>query len=288
MVMLYKLGANNEIRVWSINIDFYYEVLIITYGVQGGAMQRKEVKVQENHSGRSINSQLRLEYQSRIKKQKDLGYKESVEEAQKGRTNALGFERPMLAKPMKDCRSMDLSTAYVQPKLDGHRCLITKKDGKIQAYSRQGIPITTISHILDGMHLEEGTILDGELYTHGARLQQITSWVKREQEATKQLHFWAYDIISELGFEDRFAELTQMYRNLGSSTVLTPTSKMSEIHDLNEHFNYVRSHGYEGLILRPTGFSYQVGKRHKSLIKMKAFHDKEFKVVAVGFTPDGW
>lgn len=290
MDVLYKLDAGGGIRVWAIDIIASESRLAIRHGVYHGAQQTKFVPVTTNFSGRSIEQQLQLEYESRVNKQKDLGYKTSIDEAKLGRTNALSLPKPMLAKPLKDCAKINISDAYVQPKLDGHRCLVTRQNGKIIAYSRQGKLLDSIGHILDGMDIPEGVFLDGELYCHGVPLQRITSYVKRYQSATKMLMYHIYDIIEDVEYSERMVTLNNLSNEgkFGQSACLVPTESMMEINNLDRHFNNAKGRGYEGLIIRPMGFGYQAGTRSKGLIKMKKFADQEFLIIDISVTADGW
>jgi ATP-dependent DNA ligase len=101
------------------------------------------------------------------------------------------------------------------------------------------------------------------------------------------LKYWAYDFIGGADYEARFQYLYETI-NLGNYGLVIPTKLLENIVSLDEHFEHARVDGFEGLILRPPGVGYEIGKRSKSLIKIKKFLDAEFNVVAVGFTPDGW
>ena len=74
--------------------------------------------------------------------------------------------KPMLAYKV-DKKPVDWSEkVYIQPKLDGVRCVISK-DG---AWSRTGKPWLNIDHILENLKpffkQHPDIILDGELYNH--------------------------------------------------------------------------------------------------------------------------
>ena len=94
--------------------------------------------------------------------------------------------KPMLAYPVSD-KPIDYSKpTFIQPKLDGVRCLIqadkvdylTKVETgepvyKVVAYSRTGKEWKNIDHILEQLRpfFEEfpEVVLDGELYNHDLR-----------------------------------------------------------------------------------------------------------------------
>jgi len=83
----------------------------------------------------------------RISRKKQQGYTEAIPKVGAKITNALGLPKPMLAKkwdgkPLK-------GTIFIQPKLDGNRCLIKIEDGVVFAYTRNGKEFTTINHITD-------------------------------------------------------------------------------------------------------------------------------------------
>jgi DNA ligase-1 len=283
---LYQEDARGKMRVWSITSDD--NTIVMQHGELGGALQIKTEVVRTGLATRTIEEQVRSRVRSRINKQYDRGYKDSVEEARamKG-TNSLSLFKPMLAKPLKDVRNIDYYRAYTQYKYDGHRCLITKQDGKLMAYSRQGKLITSIDHILDGINLQEGMTLDGELYCHGVPLQTIGSWIKREQDATKSLIYCAYDSVAELPFAERLQQVGVALARAENASV-APTAAAGDDLDVRMFFSQARAKGYEGAILRWGEEGYQVGKRSKYLVKVKTVMDNEFRVIDMERSKDGW
>jgi DNA ligase-1 len=284
MKTLYVKDAQGNIRVWSINTG--PDNLCITWGQLGGATQTKREKVKLNQSGRSIVEQILLQFNSRVSKQLDKGYKETIEEAMASRTNFLELPKPMLATDIKKVKNIDYSNAHVQRKYDGNRCLIANSNGEIIAYTRNGKRINTIAHITREIDVPSGTILDGELYAHGESLQTIVSWIKREQENTKKLSFHAYDIISSQPFQDRSLILSEF--NLGSHAAAVPTYSCSSYLAARSLCMEFKEEGYEGAILRWGSAGYEDGKRSKSLLKIKEWNDAEFKVESISVSKDGW
>lgn len=283
---LYQQDARGDIRVWS--IESWDNSVYITYGTLGGVMQSKTEHVPLGKGGRTTQQQVDSRVQSRISKQFDRGYKLTVELARLNPgTNALNLVKPMLAKPLKDVRGINYEGAYLQPKLDGHRCLITRINGKTVAYSRQGKILTSIDHILDGINLFDGETLDGELYCHGTPLQQITSWVKRKQEDTKRLCYYAYDMVDERPFAERFLSLGRAVAD-SAFALQTHTEAAQSAVFAKTFFSKSKHSGYEGAILRWSEAGYQTGKRSKYLIKIKGLLDGEFLVVDVIPSTDGW
>ena len=273
---LYYLGANNRIYEWNIEVDD--TTIIIKHGPLNGAKITTYEEIERGKGGRSIFGQITSRVNSRINTQKLKGYKETIAEAQLGRLNALELPKPMLAQPLNKVRNVDIESCFVQYKYDGNRCLITKRDGKVIAYSRKGKIIETIEHITESLDIPEGITIDGELYHHGTPLPTIRSWISRKQPNTTKLRYHAYDVVVPLEYKYRFNLLQAL--KLDGPCSLVPTFKWNEIEDpsLERMMHGAREQGYEGLILRAEGTGYEVGKRSKSLIKVKSFFDEEFIV----------
>ncbi len=59
----------------------------------------------------------------------------------------------------------------------------------------------------------------------------------------------------------------------------TETLEVESLEDAMEYHEEYRSEGYEGTMIRFGTDGYQVDKRSKKLLKIKEFHDAEFKVI---------
>jgi len=261
--------------------------------VEGGAEITHSEPVTLNQSGRTLSEQIQLQMDSRISRMLDKGYNTSRDLAVvENATNQLGFYRPMLAKRIEKVKNVSYVNAMMQVKLDGHRCLITCDNGELKAYSRLGKPITSIDHILRYLKgkVPEGVTLDGELYYHGAKLQTIASWVKRKQANTAKLVYYVYDVVDHSGYRDRNIQLNNIIGNLDVDVSVRPlkTFEYVDAEDTLRVFNRAKKAGYEGLIIRLDGFSYDDGKRSKSLLKVKSQIDAEFMVVDVVPSKDNW
>ncbi len=283
---LYQMDARGKLREWIIwNED---NTIIMQYGELGGAMQSKTEVVRVGLATRTLEEQVASRIRSRINKQYDRGYKSTVDEAKLMRgTNALNLFKPMLAKPFKDVRNIDYDDSWIQYKYDGHRCLITKQNGEMLAYSRQGKLITSIDHILEGIDLADGMTLDGELYCHGVPLQTIGSWIKREQEATKNLMYCAYDSVADAPFASRLRTV-QGALAFSKNALAAPTARAEDAPAVRAFFAQARAKGYEGAIVRWGEEGYEVGKRSKHLVKVKSVIDDEFEIIDVERSKDGW
>ena len=289
MITLYKLSSNKAMMQWS--IDSINDVIFITYGQVGGSLQTQQETVKGGLAGRTLETQVQSRITSRVNKQLDKGYRSTQAEASiLSNHNALNLYKPMLAQRAKDSSIIDPREFWVQYKYDGHRCLITKQDGEIKAYSRQGKWITSIHHILEDLDIPEGCTIDGELYHHGTSLQTIASWVKREQANTALLKLICYDVVINLPYKERHNFLSHDIEH-NENIIIAPTGKIRD--SINETFLRAHSAGYEGLILRRKEGCYEAGKRSHNLLKIKAVdqtagYEKEFQVVNIHASKDGW
>ena len=201
-------------------------------------------------------------------------------------------KKPMLAYPVSDKPINYEDKVFMQPKLDGVRCIIQYEGGGIpKAYSRTGKEWKNIDHILFNLKpwfaLNPHVILDGELYNHDLRdnFETIISLVRRQKpddidmmESADLVQFHCYDIIDETKtFEERNTFITQTVpRNHCVHHVSTmrciSDEDAKEIHKVN------LACGFEGSILR-TNDTYAC-KRSHNLRKFKDFHDTEAVITA--------
>ena len=284
-MILYTRGARGIIYIWEIQIKSNY--LLMTYGIKGGQMQEQREYIDEGKQGRSAYEQMESRFWSRVNKMRDRGYVDSIDKLTDKVFNRLGFKRPMLAQPLSKVNNIDWSTAYVQPKYDGHRCLITNHLGNIIAYSRNGKLLDTIHHILDEIKIPEGITLDGELYCHGLTLQRISSYVKRKQPETELIKYVCYDTIEDTTYFERYDVICN-YLNGCINSEVAATYKIKSKKQALDYMMQFREQGYEGAILRHSDTHYQDGYRSKSLVKIKTVQDGYFEIVGISESREGW
>lgn len=258
----------------------------------GGSPQRKTEVITAGKQGRSVQEQAAFRLRSRAKGKIDGGYVATIAEAQNGPpTDANGQVKPMLAQSIKDYKQeLAPERTYVQPKYNGHRCLMIAMAGTVSPLSRNGKQIPAVGHITSSMKLDDGMIVDGEIYRHGWPLQRIASAAKKLQADSSELRFIAYDLVDEERFSVRWHKLQALKQDgcLGSHCQLAPTKRLDEIDSLKDLLEKVRSKGYEGLIVRRDENQYEIGRRTNQLLKVKIVIDSEFKIVDVLASKDGW
>ena len=195
-------------------------------------------------------------------------------------------KKPMLAYPVSDKPINYDDKVFMQPKLDGVRCVIQYDNSEVKAYSRTGKEWKNIDHILFNLKpwfaLNPHVILDGELYNHDFRddFESIISMVRKTKpteedrlESAENVQFNCYDIIDETKtFEERNRFITQ---NVPRNHCVYHVNTVPVYDD--EHAKTLHKvnldNGYEGSILR-TNDTYAC-KRSHSLRKFKDFHDTE-------------
>ena len=203
--------------------------------------------------------------------------------------------KPMLAYKV-DKKPVDWSEkVYIQPKLDGVRCVIYVDDKEnIRCFSRTGKEFHNLEHIKLSLnefffdYANVDVVLDGELYNHDLRdnFEKIISLVRKQKptdadkaDAKKLIQFHCYDYIETV------MDKTYSYRSdqLACSDMYNYCIKYVETNLVNSkdaaqlRHQYNLNNGYEGSILR-LDKPYQQ-KRSYNLQKFKDFNDTEATIV---------
>ena len=197
--------------------------------------------------------------------------------------------KPMLAYKV-DKKPVDWSEkVFIQPKLDGVRCIFTK-DG---AYSRTGKEFKNLAHVkydlADFFKKHPDIVLDGELYNHALKndFEKIISLVRKQKptdqdarDAENLVQYHVYDathsMLHDVNYEDRFNWLTRYLpiaatMTLIKNTVVESQDEAKMLHDVH------LAQGYEGSMLR-LNKKYE-HKRSYNLQKFKDFSDTEATIV---------
>ena len=204
-------------------------------------------------------------------------------------------KKPMLAYPAS-AKPIDYSKpVFIQPKLDGVRCVIQAEWPnpmriEVKAYSRTGKEWKNIRHILAELRpfFENypNVILDGELYNHDLRdnFEKIISMVRRTKptsedrvESSYKVQFYCYDIIDEnMVFIERMAFI---YKNVPQSYCIehVTTTRVATESSAKVFHQENLDNGYEGSIVR-TNDTYHCNRSH-NLRKFKDFQDSEAKII---------
>lgn len=222
---------------------------------------------------------------------KEQGYAEDLKDAGKK------FFQPMLAAKyfglnQKKRNELFEGNVYIQPKLDGIRCIVTK-DGM---FSRHGKELLSAPHIrksLDRVFDKyPDLILDGELYNHDLNedFNQIISLARKTKPTEEDLkmseqkiQYWIYDLPScPKNFLDRNWELTNLFldnKEFQKYCINVETHMVLSDEEVQHKLEYYLDKGYEGAIVR-LNKPYE-NKRTNSLLKVKKFEDEEFVIVDI-------
>ena len=308
------IGTGRE-KQWSICVLENGPTYIIqsSHGIVGGKMVVHETVI---HEGKNIGKknetspkqQAILEATREWTKKVKQGYSENnidinkIDNIDNKKENlpkgTIGI-KPMLATEFEKTSFTSTSTStfpvYIQPKLDGVRCLVyLDKEGKIVFQSRQNTIFETVQHLVP--HLSaifakienpQQFVLDGELYIHGTPFNEITSMVRKSEHINAStLQYHIYDCLLLDKIEAKFNERNTLLHNL-SETYSSPNivfvetkqaNSLDEIENFHTHYTTL-ANPYEGIMIRKMNSQYKQQNRSKDLQKYKKFFDEEFEIV---------
>lgn len=287
MNKLYKKDSKDNIRFWQVEVDG--AEIIQTSGIVGtdSPVEHRKTATSKN-VGRANETtpheQAVSEAESKYKEKKRKGYFETKEQAE-----TKTVIKPMLAKKYEDHEkkidwSNKTSPVYVQPKLDGMRCLIIIEGEDIRLMSRGGKEITTMDHIKAVVDfINQPVILDGELYAHGKTFQENMKLIKKYREGkSEQVSLTAYDIVSKADYSYRYHLLSNIVKKADTSYLkLIRNELISSPEEMKKFHAEFLSGGYEGSMIRYGGAGYKIGGRSANLLKYKQFQDETYEVTAI-------
>lgn len=241
MNTLVSKDNKGKIRVVEIDYEWVdarkgYVIKRNTFQYGGKVSVQPEIWIFSGKAKRTVTEQVKLEYNSHLKKYLDKGYKalpthininqsdkvkEFVDaEMSDGVSDSNGFKKHMLAKQADKVATSvfdKLKYWYASRKIDGVRCSFYIKDDEIVSASRGGKHYDfATQHIRLHPKMVElfkkmpNLVLDGELYLHGKSLQQISGAARQEkdEERAQWLEYYIYDIMDNtLTCEERIEVL---------------------------------------------------------------------------------
>ena len=196
--------------------------------------------------------------------------------------------KPMLAHKFDDSRVDWSQPVYIQPKLDGVRCLFTK-DG---AFSRTGKKFMNVRHIEMALKSffdqQPDVILDGELYNHKLKrdFEKIISLVRKQKptdtdrlDAQHLVQFHVYDYFDGVMYDSYDTRRDQLIcSNIYDAQIkYVHAKKVTSYEQARDFHATYLSEGYEGSIIRLDGV-YKHGRSY-DLMKFKDFSDTEATII---------
>lgn len=274
---LYHKAKGGDLRQWTVWAKD--DTILTEYGQVGGKLQTSQKKAVAKNVGRSNatspEEQAKLEAESLWRFKVERKYSETKEDAQEE------LRLPMLAHKYEEKKKGVEYPAWIQPKLDGVRCLAEWDGNKIVLNSRSGKPYTmpTVQEQL-ATWLPKDVTLDGELYLHGMTCQNITSYVKKWKSGSEKIVYHVYDVPVISGDESlTWGERLAGYTVQESANVtFVPGFNVKSHDDMMVRYGQFMQEGYEGAILRLYKGRYLWGYRSSELLKVKEFKDAEFVV----------
>lgn len=289
---LYKIDSKDKVRQWTILTEHEYFYTI------SGLMDGEKVETKKTHcKGKNIGKsnettpeqQAVAEAQSKIDKQKDKGYTESVDEARNKKKNDF---KPMLAERYDKFEDRVTFPALISPKLDGMRCIATR-DG---LFSRNMKPILSCPHIeealADFFRDNPDAIVDGELYNHDLKnnFEELISICRKtkptEEDIKKSREIAEFHVFNvkdgDLPFQERFNKFTSYYDAVKNDCIVRVIHWNIPGHEEIELYTKAfLEQGYEGAMVyydyeRP----YEM-KRTRRLLKVKNMMEDEFEIIRI-------
>jgi DNA ligase-1 len=217
---LYKFDTKGKLREWTMVIE--ENSFHAVKGLVGGKLtEDKPRSCEAKNVGRSneTSPEQQADNEAKAKWQKKInsGYAETEEGAKEKK-----FYEPMLAHKYDDRKGELEFPLFCQPKLDGIRCIVERKnpqenithkeDVVLTAKTRNGKPIESIPHILESLKgffiANPNAILDGELYSHEYKdnFNKITSLVRKQKPVQPDGEWDSVFAEKEKEFQERLKE----------------------------------------------------------------------------------
>lgn len=280
---LYSRTKGKAVQQWDISAirEDNRAFIEVRHGQLDGQFQLSRKEIFGKSIGRSNETtpfyQAILEAESKWKKQKTLKYSESIPDEDQV------ILLPMLAHKYLDHKKKVGFPCYVQPKFNGARVLPHKiSPVDVEYITRGNKKWTTLGHITPYITrmVEQGIILDGEIYNHDMHFQEIISAIKKLNQNTRRLKLFVYDIaIPNKTFAERLQILQSFPWPKDGPIELAPTFKAYNGIEIKEYYDHFVSQGYEGLIIRNAHGFYEFNHRSHNLLKYKDFQEEEFVIV---------
>lgn len=199
--------------------------------------------------------------------------------------------KPMLAQSYKDKGHLIKYPAFIQPKLDGFRCVAVKHENEVILYLRSGETMNNVPHINRALNtiMADGDVLDGELYKHGIHFDQLSGDLRAEDGRNTQYieyHIYDHPIVMNDRDYKQHERVTQLMQYRDNGLLIAPLAYVDtylvedEAHMYRglDHFTKL---GYEGVMVRNMDGVYAFGKRPRDLQKVKPLFDAEFEIVDI-------
>lgn len=319
---LFGIDKSGRTKSWDASVSLHNDgtaTATITYGLISG---KKQTTTRLYTVGKNIGKsnetspyeQALSETQSKWKDKKEKegystnqstanpspGFNPNLNTSQQSESTAQQHPKilPMLAhvfEPSKPKNKIQFP-CYVQPKLDGVRCVcyLDETGTQLLAQSRTGSYFESVGHITTELlgpfqnipELGRGVALDGELYTDSMPFEQLVGLIKKKKmspedvEKLREISYHVYDVIvPNATFHERFQTLKRITEIINSPFVkLVDTQMAPDTEAFRAFFSKSVEEGFEGVMLRNIAGKYQCNYRSHDLQKYKEFFESEYEI----------
>ena len=303
---LYGIEKNGKVKVWDASVEENADgtaTATIEYGQIDG---KKQTAVRNYTEGKNIGrknettpyTQCTQETERKWKDKKEKeGYTTEMPDTDEKSVVTVIF--PMLAGKYEPQASKKKRTdiqypCFVQPKLDGLRCLTYITDNGVVAQSRTGGTFESVGHVTNALLsiLKEypRVVLDGELYTKDVPFETLAGIIKKkkltdaDRDLLKHVKYHIYDMINldkpDMQYVDRHQFICKvLHAHANPFLEIVRTDEIKTVDEFKEKFCEFVANDYEGIMLRNINSVYQQGFRSNDLQKYKEFHEEEYPII---------
>lgn len=299
---LYKRNVNGVMLFWQISFDGVKNEILMTHGHMDGKIRTDRSIVEMNQSNRDIHEQSILDIKQKYKlKYRNECYRPAGESIPENK-------EPMLAATWNPDKTKLRYPVAVQPKLDGERMIVKMGNNELLYRKRSNREINHLKQIFDNelkkfIELIPYNIeLDGELYIHGLKLNQIQKIIKNEinisEHVNKLIYYiFTFNIVDPLPFDKRNELLTSAWNSyileygIPKNFSILDTRICNNKNEIFTIHKYYIENNFEGTMIyklandanneKYIAESLYKSGRSNNLLKHKDFFDEEGIVVGV-------
>jgi DNA ligase-1 len=308
---IYGVEKNGKTKVWTARI--YRDELngFATAEIEYGQLDgKKQTTSREYTDGKNLGkknettplqqclSETKRKWQDKMEKE---GYTLVIPNSNSNTINPIKVF-PMLAHTYEPLSSKNKKNdivfpCYVQPKLDGLRCICymaqnsTNHEPDVVAQSRTGAYFESVEHICAELRpillKNPGLILDGELYTTDIPFEELAGLIKRKKASDANVNrqcikYHIYDIVvNGVPYSERHDRIVGAIPKPDECRHLevVQTQLIHTVNAFKQAFGEYVEAGYEGIMLRNADGKYRQNYRSHDLQKYKEFVESEYPIV---------
>jgi DNA ligase-1 len=196
----------------------------------------------------------------------------------------------ILAKDINKVKNLDKKLkwpAYVQPKLDGYRCIAMKVDGKVQLFTRNGKTYQNFPSIIESLSTVkelDNYVLDGEIMSDDFQSLQRTAFSYKKQRTVGDVYYLIFDAIplDEWNAQQGITNYSKRLEILDSMTFpdncqVVDTYGVENIDEVYTYHQQFCDLKYEGTMLKmDTPYEFE---RTENLLKVKDMKSMDCRIV---------